>query len=298
MLVAFAWSLGNEVAEGAGGAIRFGIGGPASRHPLQTLGLSLGPLLAGAALGVPALRGRIGSRLVPTTVGCAIALVAMFAMRLSVDEFWVGFRTGHILQVLLIVLVAGGLARVQRRWTVPLLAALTVVGLPTTAIDYWNAQDTSNRRMGPGFRWTVAISPDSQAALDWLRTNTPATSIVQMDPLARGRETWSLIPSFAERRLAAGLPISLLNTPEYRDRSGLVRDLYSTADAPQAWQLARRLGIDYIYGDAVERTAYADGMAKFDAAPALFRRSFSRGGATVWSVLPPSPAAQTDSTSR
>ena len=52
---------------------------------------------------------------------------------------------------------------------------------------------------------------------------TPPAAIVQMDPTARGRTTWSLIPSFAQRRMAAGLPISLLGgtapDTEYADRS-------------------------------------------------------------------------------
>jgi hypothetical protein len=295
MVVAFGWSIANEVAEGAGGAIRFGVGGPAANHPVQTIGLSLGPLLGAAVAGLIALRNERGPRLVAAAVGSLIAIVAMFGMRLSVDEFWVGFRTGHILQVLLIVLVAGGLARARRRWLVVLLAALAVLGVPTTAIDYWNAQDTGNRRMGPGFHWTVTISPDEQAVLDWIRAHTPAAAIVQMDALARGRETWSLIPSFGERRMAAGLPISLLNTPEYRDRSGQVREMYATADAKTGWQLARRLGIEYIYVDRVERAAHPDGIAKFDAEPSLFRSAMRRGDAAVWRVLPPGAPAMNES---
>jgi hypothetical protein len=287
MILAFVWGAANEVAEGAGGAIRFGIGGPAANAPLQTIVLSLGPLLAAAAAGVLALRDGGASRIVPAAIGCAIAVTAMFGMRLSVDEFWVGFRTGHILQVLLIVLVAAGLARARSRWLAVVLAVLLLLGVPTTAIDYWNAQDTGNRRMGPGFHWTVAISPDEQAALEWIRTRTPAGAIVQADAIARGRETWSLIPSFGERRMAAGLPISLLNTPEYRDRSAQVRQMYATADPMAAWQLARRLGIDYVYADRVERATHPNGIAKFDSAPSLFRQVFKSGDAEVWEVLGP-----------
>jgi hypothetical protein len=209
----------------------------------------------------------------------------MFGMRLSVDEYWVGFRTGHILQILLIVLVAAGFARVRGRWSAVLLALLACIGAPTTLIDYWNAQDTGNRRMGPGFHWTVTISPDQEALLDWIRTSTPLTAVVQMDAIARGRETWSLIPSFAQRRMAAGLPISLLNTPEYRARSEQVREMYATHRAETAWRLARRLGIDYVYADAVERAAYPGGIGKFDAAPSYFESAFRRGDAAVWRVL-------------
>jgi hypothetical protein len=298
MVLAFGWSIANQVAEGAGGAIRFGLGGPAANHPLQSMVLSLGPLLCAAAAGLLALRGAGASRLVPAALGSVIATVAMFGMRLSVDEFWVGFRTGHILQVLMIVLAAAGLARARGWWLAGVLAGLALVGVPTTLIDYRNAQDTGNRRMGPGFHWTVLISPDEQAGLEWIRTRTPPTAIVQMDPLVRGRETWSLIPSFAERRMAAGLPISLLNTPEYRDRSSQVREMYATADAQAGWQLARRLGIEYVYVDRVERAAYPGGMAKFDAAPSLFRSAFRSGEVGVWRVVPPGSSPPDDTTSR
>jgi hypothetical protein len=298
MVLAFGWSVANQVAEGAGGAIRFGLGGPAANHPLQSLVLSLGPLLCAAAAGLLAFRGPGASRLVPVALGSVIATVAMFGMRLSVDEFWVGFRTGHILQVLMIALVAAGLARTRGRWLAAALTGLALLGVPTTLIDYRNAQDTANRRMGPGFHWTVQVSPDEQAGLEWIRTHTPSTAIVQMDPLARGRETWSLIPSFAERRMAAGLPISLLNTPEYRDRSGQVRAMYASTDAQAAWQLARRLRIEYIYADRVERAAYPDGIAKFDAAPSLFRSAFRSGDVAVWCVLAPGSSPPEDTTSR
>jgi uncharacterized membrane protein len=98
--------------------------------------------------------------------------------------------------------------------------------------------------------------------------------------------------------MAAGLPISLLNTPEYRNRSGQVRELYSTADAVTAWQLARRLGIDYVYADQVERRAYSDGVAKFDTAPSLFEPAFKSGEAAVWRVLPPGSSGPQDGTGR
>lgn len=298
MVLAFGWSIANEVAEGAGGAIRFGLGGPAANHPLQSMVLSLGPLLCAGAAGLLALRGPGASRLVPAALGSLIATVAMFGMRLSVDEFWVGFRTGHILQVLMIVLVGAGLTLARGRWLAGALAGLALVGAPTTLIDYRNAQDTSNRRMGPGFHWTVQMSADEQAGLEWIRARTPPTAIVQMDPLARGRETWSLIPSFAERRMAAGLPISLLNTPEYRDRSKQVREMYATADAQAAWRLARRLGIEYVYADRVERAAYPGGLGKFDAVPSLFRSAFRSGDVAVWRVLAPGSSPPDETTSR
>ena len=75
----------------------------------------------------------------------------------------------------------------------------------------------------------------------------PADAIVQMEPILRGRAHWSLIPTFAERRMIAGLPISLLPTPDYHERSARVQRVFQTSDAREAAQLARELGIGYLY---------------------------------------------------
>jgi hypothetical protein len=65
IIVAFLWSIGNEVAGGAGGAVRFGLGGPAARHPVESILLSLGPLLIAAIPGLVRIGGLSESRLVP-----------------------------------------------------------------------------------------------------------------------------------------------------------------------------------------------------------------------------------------
>jgi uncharacterized membrane protein len=165
-----------------------------------------------------------------------------------------------------------------------LAAAILVLGLPTTAIDTWNASDISNRREGPGFRWTLWTTRDQQQAFAWIRAQTPADAIVQMEPMVRGREHWTLIPSFAGRRMAAGLPISLLPQPEYMETSERVRSIYQGADAEGASDTARRLRIDYLYVDGTDTAAYPDVVRKFDEHPALFSRVFSSGDARVYRV--------------
>ena len=111
---------------------------------------------------------------------------------------------------------------------------------------------------------------------------------MQMDPLARERSTWSLIPSFAERRMAAGRPISLLggtsDGSEYAERSARVKTMYQTGDARQAWDIARSLRIEYIWADSSERRAYGSGVAKFDAHPELFAPVFTRGEVRIYRV--------------
>src|SRR5678816_42148 len=136
--------------------------------------------------------------------------------------------------------------------------------------------------------WTVLVSPDEQAGLAWLRDATPSTAIVQMEPTVRARTTWSLIPSFARRRMAAGQPISLLGgtTPgsEYAERSARVKTMYETSNARQAWDIARALRIDYVWVDKVERAAYPSGVAKFDAAPDRFVPAFRNTEVVIYRV--------------
>jgi len=102
--------------------------------------------------------------------------------------------------------------------------------------------------------------------------------------MVRGREHWTLIPSFAGRRMAAGLPISLLPQPEYLATSELVQTLFSTSRADEASDLARRLRIDYLYVDSTDISAYPDGVRKFDEQPALFSRVFTSGDVRIYRV--------------
>ena len=44
------------------------------------------------------------------------------------------------------------------------MRAVLIGRLPTTLIDTYNAQDIGNRQMGPGFRWTIMLTPDEQEA--------------------------------------------------------------------------------------------------------------------------------------
>ena len=157
---------------------------------------------------------------------------------------------------------------------------LLVIGLPTTLIDTYNAQDIGNRRMGPGFRWTVTLTPDEQEAYRWMRTETPRDAIVQMDPIAHGRETWSQLPTFAERRMAAARPISLMDIPDYTERSRKAHRIYAERNAETAVLLARELGIDYIFIGPAEQQAQPCGCAG----------EVRRNGKTCSSRSSPTPA--------
>jgi hypothetical protein len=248
--------------------------------------LSLGPVLIPAGLGLLAARAiRPRGNIVASALLSAIAVVVLYLVRLRVDVSWVGFRAGQIFLVASPSLIACGLASgFWRRVTVPVATLAFCIGLPTTVVDVYNAQDISNLSPGPGFPWTEVLDRAHEDALDWLRRATPSTATVQLDPVARGRTTWSIIPSFAERRMAAGLPRTLVDDPEYHDRSERVRVMYTTGDAREAWTIARALRINYVYVDGTERRAYPLGVSKFDTAPGFFAPVFRNAEVTIYRV--------------
>ncbi len=262
---AIAWCTHNQMLAGAGGVLRFGLQGASRSHPVLTLALSLGPILAIALAGCIPSRSVTLRPLIPSMLAIAISLLAMYLVQLSVDTEWVAFRSGHLVLVAAAGPAAFFVARLwtagRRRLALAAIAVCLAAGVPTTIIDVYNARDIHNLAMGPGFPWTIVVTPQQQRAYQWLREHTPENAIVQMDPTVRERSTWSNIPSFAERRMTAGLPISLLNVPEYRERSDTVARMYATADARAAFDIARRLRIEYVYVDEVERAAHPGGIA-------------------------------------
>jgi hypothetical protein len=285
-VMAVAWGVLNAMGEGAGSALTVGWIGDARHAPIVSLLLSLGPVL------LPAVAGWLPDRRLPAqpvrtaAAGVLIGLFLLYGVTLT-DKSWVGFRAGQILLAILMVPLARLFDRamaLSRPAAIGLAACILTAGLATTVIDVYNASDITNRAMGPGFPWTVTLSPSQQAGLAWIRRATPPDAIVQAEPVVRGRAQWSLIPSFAQRRMAGGLPISLLATPEYAERSQLARSILTSGSAADAHRTARHLGIDYLWIDADDRRAYAPGIAVLAAAPGLFAPAFHQGDVTVYEV--------------
>ena len=285
VVAAIGWGAASRVMDGAGSALDVGLSGFSRNSPLVTLLLSLGPVLL-PALPALVLRAATPERRRAATIGTAglaAGLFLLYFVRIS-EASWVGFRAGQILLVSIPILLARTLAALAPRARAALVVLVLAAGLPTTVIDTFNAQDIGNRRPGPGFRWTLWTTPDQAQAFAWIRAHTAPDDIVQMEPMVRGREHWTLIPSFAGRRMAAGLPISLLPVPEYQERSAQVQRLFATADPVEALALARRLRIDYLYVDRDDERAYPEGTRKFDAYGEGFTRAFANDTVRVYRV--------------
>ena len=284
VLLALAWCVASGTFEGAGGTVAIGLS-RAAAAPLVLPLLSVGPVLVPGLAGLVIGLRRQGMQ--AAVVGLCTGFFLLYFVTLTLEPIWVGWRAGQVILVSLPALVAVAIDRLQqtRRWPGLAVAAIILaIGLPTTAIDWWNAQDVWNERMAAGFRWTVVVPPDTQAAVDWIRTNTPVDAVVQMSINPRGRETWTLIPTFAERRMAAGQPISLLRMPEYDERSVQADAMYKAMDAAEANRIARQLRVDYVYVDRVERAAFGDAaIAKFEDRR-YFTETFRNGSAAVYAV--------------
>jgi hypothetical protein len=286
---AVAWCIGNQMVEGATGVVLYGLGGYARNAPVATLLLSLGPLLLPASLALWA-PWRLPLRAWPSLAGAILGLAVFYLVRLSVEGSYIGFRAGQLLQLTLPGLAAvffGALwQQGLRRLALAVAALLVAIGLPTTLIDTYNAQDIWNRRMGPGFRWTITVTPEEQESHLWLRTETPPDAIVQMDPVAHGRETWSQLPTFAWRRMAAATPISLMNIPEYGERSRKAHAIYAEEDAERAFTLARELGVDYLFiGPAETEENPPEALEKFASRKDLFHLVFANARTRIYRVV-------------
>ena len=286
-VAALAWGTWNAMGEGAGEAIALGWSGHARNAPVVTLLMSLGPIL------VPALAGLWPSRRLPpmplliAASGLFVGLSLLYFVVLS-EASWVGFRAGQILIALLSIPLARlfGTLRDAGRIGVAatLAAAILVIGAPTVIADTRNAADIANLRQGPGFPWTLTVTPGQQEALRWVKARTPPRAVVQMDALARGRAHWSFIPTFAGRRMATGLPISLLPRPIYERRAVQVRSIFAMRDADAAHERARQLRIDYLWVDALDRQAHPQGTTRLADAGGYFERVFDNGEVQVYRV--------------
>jgi hypothetical protein len=239
--------------------------------------LEAGPLFV---LGLPAFAERHALRL-GWLAGIAF-LATLFLDIGSAPGVWLAWRAGSVLLVGLMLLVALALEKTRP-------AVLLVVLLPATltcALDLFNAQDVTNRELSRGeFRWTTVVHPSDADALAWIRTHTAHDAIVQWDVRASEPGEWALIPALAERRLAVGFPIFLLDNRKYRARERRLRPVFVSSDAEEAHRLAREAGIDYLIIGSREVTVRGEGVRKLWEAPEFFREVYANRQATVFQVL-------------
>jgi hypothetical protein len=269
-------------------AITFGLNPVATHQWPWVLPLSFGPLLLVGVFGH--LRWQWAKRDgLAVTALTVIALLFYFMADVpDMGGVWVGWRSGHLLQITFAMAGAAAFSVLRGLWKgIVVTGAAVAVGLavPTVAIDVYNAQDITNRGPGPTFPWTVIITPAEREALDWLKRATAPDAVVQIEPVARGPGTWAYIPAFAERRMAGGLPISMIPLQPYQIASETVRlGIYIATNPTDAHAMSRQLGIDYLVFGIEEQHAYAATLTKLTERPDLFRPVFRNDAVTILGV--------------
>ena len=255
--------------------------------------LSFGPALFLAPLGLVRVASRSIRLLVVLGALLTVATVVFLQFDLRGHEnTYVTFRTAQLTYLALAALLAFAIDA-WRRWARPIavtlfavLALSVIVALPTVALDWYNARDISNVEMNPGgFPWTIYISRDDQAAVKWIRRQLPVDVRVQTDAWVRARNTWALIPVFAQRRMATGNGLFELNPSRFEPNLKAIHEIFLGQDADAAYRACRELGIDYLYVGDIERKADEAGLAKFAEPRGQFLTVYRVGSVDIYQVV-------------
>ena len=273
----------------SGAVVEFVVNPVATHRFWWTTFLSCGPIIVATAIAAPFL---LSERRGLSVLGALAITCAIFYFFINVrdhQDVYVGWRVGHflfmaaavVIGVLIERLAASTSAFQPLQWAALALAFL--IGLPTTIIDLYNTQDITNHNEAPGFRWTLVLRPDERQAFHWIQHNTPQDARFQVDPVARDSETWAYLPAFAERRMAIGLPISMVPLAKYRDGSEAIRAIFD--DAPlSAYERAVKAGVDYVLVGPPERGAHPGVEERFDSIANLMPVAFKNGSISIYEV--------------
>ena len=273
------------------GVIRFGLNALSVRNFWQVTAMSFGPALLLGVAGVYVAWRRRAADVWPFLMVLPVA--AWFYFFVDVRDHqgvYVGWRVGHLTFMALVPVVGlafAGLGDVRgwrRRLAAGGVALVTALALPTTAIDAFSTQDIEPNGMGPAWKRTEVLSPAEQEGLQWLRTRTPTTAVVQVDTMARGAEMWAYIPAFAERRMGVGVPLSMVPLRKYEEGSRRVQWMYEN-DADSACALADRVGIDYVVVGEPERKAHPGVDTRWRARPDRLALAFQNPALSIYKVV-------------
>jgi hypothetical protein len=251
--------------------------------------LSFGPVLVvgGVALAVnrrqPHHLGIFGALAVAST------FFYFFVNVRDHQDVYVGWRVGHFLFMSAAVLIGAmvndlpSLSLAARRAILTLTAVMFAGGVPTTAIDIYNTQDTTNHGEMPAGHATLRLHPDDLQIFDWIKHNTDPRAIFQIDPVTRNPEHWAYLPAFGERRMAAGIPISMIPLAKYERASAEIRLIYD--EQPLfAYERAVHAKVDYVIVGPQERDAHPGVEDRFASIPNQLPLVFKNGSISIYEV--------------
>jgi hypothetical protein len=276
----------------AGGElVKVGVNPLATHRMVWVIFMGFGPVVIAALLGTAlAIERRVIGRFTALWMMLAVCGLFYFFVDLPDHQNGVGWHAGKLAFIALTPLCGFALQEIWARGGVVQLvstsaiAIIALVALPTVLIDIYNTQDVWNRAPGPGFRWTVLLSPQEIEGVEWLKRETPLRARVQVDPWVRGRDTWAYVPAFAERRMSAGIPISMIPLAKYEKASEHIRKIYRSTSAAAANELARDVCVDYLVIGPPERAEYPGLQPLLDQSPHLFFPVFRNDALAVYAV--------------
>ena len=251
--------------------------------------LSCGPVLIVGAMAMALNRQH------PHQVGIFGALMiasTLFYFFINVrdhQDVYVGWRVGHFLFMSAAVVIGaliGDLPLLRsnlRRAAAAAVVLMFAAGVPTAAIDIYNTQDTTNHMEMPAGHATLRLHPDDLQIFDWIRHNTDPKAIFQIDPVARNPEHWAYLPAFGERRMAAGIPISMIPLAKYEKASAEIRSLYDEQPL-LAYERAKLAKVNYIIVGPPERASHPGVEDRFGSIQNQLPLVFKNGTISIYEV--------------
>ena len=251
--------------------------------------LSFGPVLIVGAISIIRTRH---ARLQLGIFGALAIASVFFYFFINVrdhQDVYVGWRVGHflfmsaavVIGVLFDSLAQHGFRGRRAAWIG--VAIVFLAGLPTSAIDIYNTQDITNHGQMPAGHWTLRLHPDDLQIFDWIRHNTDPKATFQVDPVPRDPEQWAYLPAFAERRMAAGIPISMIPLAKYQKASEQIRLIYDEQPL-LAYERAVRAHVNYILVGPPEREAHPGVEDRFSGIGDRLPLVFKNGTISIYEV--------------
>ena len=278
-----------QYVDGSGPVVAFELNRLATRQFWWVTLLSFGPVLLLCLAAIPALRQERRGLGILAALTASCVLFYFFVNVRDHQDVYVGWRVGHFMFMAATVVIAILFERVHASppslrpvaWAA--VAVIGLMGLPTTIIDVYNTQDITNFNEAAVGRWTTRLTPDDLQVIDWLKHNTEPSAIVQVDPVPRDPASWAYMPAFGERRMAAGLPISMIPLAKYQEASHRIRAIF---DEPplMAYERAARAGINYILIGPPERSVHEGVETRFDSIPEVMPLVFRNATISIYQV--------------
>lgn len=253
--------------------------------------LSCGPILAVTLLALPLVwSARRGVAIFGALAITSIAFYFFVNVR-DHQDVYVGWRVGHFMFMSAAVIIGILLERVAEtpsamqplQWAVIIVAFLA--GLPTTIIDVYNTQDISEHGEPP--YWTMMLKPDELQAFDWIGKHTRVDATMQVDPLIRQAgakdDNWAYIPAFAGRRMAYGLPISMVPIGKYEQASAEIQKLFDESPLA-AYERAAKSKVNYVLVGPPERAAHAGIDERLNSIPNQMPLVFKNATISIYEV--------------